>query len=182
MNSVRIIASLALSLVAALAMLAGGDLLLSDSSLVDHAIYNSRKIEASFKAAAAYVDSRIQGTGSTPTSEEFEAWSKAQPSEIYGINGMTLDLPPYTSAFIQEHGQPPRNGYAFNYWRGEWAENYVSWTKKSSLTFNRSDYFMFGSAKAEASFFFAMSFLFGVVALMVWPWRKRAALSGTDAA
>ena len=175
MKAARVVASIAIAIVSSLALLFS--LASIDTSSVQHTIESSRKIEANFKQAASYVDSHVAQEGRLPTPKEFEAWAKGFPSEVHSINNISLDLPPYGTEFTETHGTPPKGGYVLSYWRGEWEESYVSWTKKSSLVFDQSAYFMFGSSLAQTALGVAFSLLMGFVAFKLWPRRQHAASS-----
>lgn len=139
---------------------------------VQHTIEHSRQIDAAFVQAAKYVDENVRATGAPPSPDDFERWAGASPSQLYGVNGMRLDLPPYSHGFTSEHGHPPNNGYVLSYWRGEWEETYVSWTKKSSLTFEPSSYYLFGSAVAQSLFCLLASAVLVFFSLKLWPSDK----------
>jgi hypothetical protein len=173
MKTIRLIASAVFGLVATLTLLFGA--LSANTSLVERTIEDSRKLELSFQEAIACVETRIRDTGSPPTAKEFEAWANSFPLQPYSINGMMLDLPPYSPEFVREHGRPPKNGYGLSYWRGEWMESYVSWTRKSSLVFDQSAYFMFGSSALQTMGAFLLTLVLTIAAIAVWPRGKHAA-------
>jgi hypothetical protein len=173
MKTLRAVASISIAIVAALALLFAW--MSSDNSSVQRTIDKSRAIEANFKQAAAFVERHTAREGSMPTPKEFKTWAEGFPSRPYTINGIVLDLPPYTSALTAKYGQPPKDGYILSYWRGEWEETYVSWTRQSSLVFDQSAYFMFGSSLAQATLGGAIAALMGFVAFKLWPRRPNAA-------
>lgn len=129
---------------------------------------NGHKIDGSFRQAAAYVDSRIAQVGHPPTPAEFEAWAATFPSKPYTINGIRLELLPYSSKLVEEYGQPPPNGYVLSYWRGEWEESYVSWTKQSTVEI------MFESASTQAAVSVLFALCLGFAAFKFWPRRQHA--------
>jgi hypothetical protein len=172
MKTIRATASIAVAILATLGLLFA--VTSADTSSVQRTIEKSRVIEANFKQAAAFVDAHIQQEGRLPTPKEFERWAERFPSRPYTINGVRLDLPPYPSEFTLKYGQPPEGGYVLSYWRGEWEESYVSWTKQSSLTFDQSAYYMFGSSLAQAALGVAFALCTGLGAFKLWPWRHAA--------
>ena len=172
MKAVRVVASIAIAIVASFALLFA--LTSIDTSSVQHTIESSRKIEANFKQAAAYVDSHVAQEGRLPTPKEFEAWTEGFPSKGHSINDIRLVLPPYGSAFTESHGAAPKAGYILTLWRGEWEESYVSWTKKSSLVFDQSAYYMLGSSLTQTAVGGIFSLLMGFVAFKLWPRRNRS--------
>ena len=173
MKTIRATISIAVAVLAMLALLFA--LMSADTSSVQRTIEKSRAIEANFKQAAAFADTHVAKEGRLPSPKEFETWAEGFPSRPYTINGIRLDLPPYPSEFTEKHGQPPRGGYVLSYWRGEWEESYVSWTKQSSLVFDQSAYFMFGSSFAQAALASAFALFMGFVAFKLWPRRQHAA-------
>ena len=172
MKAVRVVASIAIAIVASLALLSA--LLLDRTFSVQRTIESSRIIEANFMQAASFVDNRVAKTGQLPNSKEFEAWAEGFHSKGHSIKYISLDLPPYGSEFTKIHGIPPKDGYVLSYWRGEWSESYVSWTKKSSLVFEQSGYYMLGSSLTQTAVGGIFSLLMGFVAFKLWPRRNRS--------
>jgi hypothetical protein len=173
MKTIRATASIAVAIVAMLALLFAW--MSANTSPVQRTIEKSRAIEGNFKQAAAFVDTHITREGRMPTSKEFETWAEGFPSLPYTINGIRLDLPPYPSELTQKYGQPPKDAYVLSYWRGEWEETYVSWTRQSSLVFDQSAYYMFGSSLAQAALGGAIAVFMGFIAFKLWPRRQHAA-------
>jgi len=77
-----------------------------------------------------------------------------------------------TSAFQRALAAYPANAYKLSYWRGKWEESYVSWSKKSSLSFDEAGYFLFGSRMAEALVMFAVAGLVIGCAWLSWATRE----------
>jgi hypothetical protein len=170
-KTLRIIVSALMGLVAMIGLLIGAESF--DTSSVDKTIANSRKIDSSFQIAAAYVDAHIRETGSPPSRQQFEAWASSFPHEPYTVYGMLLDRSPFPVEFEKKHGQAPKNGYVLSYWRGEWEESYISWTKRSSLVFERAAYFMFSSPVLQAITWFSVALVLAASAFWLWPRKKQ---------
>ncbi len=142
------------------------------ASLVESTIANSHAIDDSLRTVAAYVDVQLRNTGSLPTEEQLRSWGHSLPSPLRRIDSMWLEVPPFDREVVRKHGEPPNDGYILKYWRGEWGESYVSWTGETSLTFDSSDYYLFGTARSERIAAVVSCVAFLVAAAFTWP-RKR---------
>jgi hypothetical protein len=167
---VRYLAAIALSvmsLFSSLLLLLAAD----PVGLIDHSIENSRKVHADFQAATRFVDAFRAGHGRLPDGEEFGTWSRGNVR-----SGPPLIVTPDEGAFGEEAvallGRPPRDGYLLRLWRGEWMEYYASWSGQSTLSFNRSDYYLFGSQFLDVPVFALLACIFIVCAYRVWTGRR----------
>jgi len=164
-----------LRIVLAVVVLLGGAifLLLGSSAIggkgVENTIQHSREIQASFEKATAFVGTFVEQNHRLPTNTEFEAWASSFPPQPYTPSGMRIFAGPFDAETVRTNGPPPANGYMLLYWRGEWDESYVSWSKKSSLTFDEASYFLFGSRIAEAFIMFGFAALLICCAWISWP-------------
>jgi hypothetical protein len=87
---------------------------------------------------------------------------------------MRLELPPFPAEFQAEYGSPPANAYVLSYWRGEWEEHYISWTKKSTVLLDRSAYFWFGSQLIQVIAMCVIALALAMAAFATWPRKPRA--------
>jgi hypothetical protein len=120
-------------------------LLVSDSG-VSETIEHSRQIEASFKEAHAFVNDWQSSHGRLPSVTEFEHWANRQPDHAYGPRGIQISIEAFPQEVLTEFGEPSSGAYLFSLWRGEWTEYDPSWSPFSSLIFDKSQYFILGSA------------------------------------
>ena len=171
MKGLRILASILLGLLAAFAVLMA--LASSGKGIYDRTIANAREIQSSFLAAATHIDAQIIATGALPTPQGFETWASAFPSRPHSINGMHLELPPFDAELVKQFGQPPANGYVISYWRGEWMEHYISWTKQSTLVLDRSAFFWFGSQLIQVITMCVIALALAIAAFATWPRKPR---------
>jgi hypothetical protein len=126
-----------------------GTIMLLSNSLIDHTLENSREIQAAFGSTRTYVDSWIAQHGTLPTEAEFQAWTAQQPERVHSARFMELITGEFPEEAIKKFGPAPAGSYLLSYWRGEWTEYFASWAHKSSLEFDRTRYFAFGSAFAD---------------------------------
>jgi hypothetical protein len=136
---------------------------------VEDTIKHSREIHDSFEKATAFVDTFLIQNSRLPTNTEFEVWANSFPLQPYTPNGMRIFAGPFDAETVRMNGRPPANGYMLLYWRGEWEESYVSWSKMSSLTFDEASYFLFSSHTAEAFVMFVFAALLIGCAWISWP-------------
>jgi hypothetical protein len=171
MRAARIVTS-CLFVISALLLLTIFVLGLRSQGSIEETIKTSREIEASFRKASDFVEGTIKATGVLPSKVEFDKWSVKDESMPRGVKGLSIDIPPFSSEFNKKHGFPPKNGYVISFWRGEWEENFISWTGKSTLTFEKSNYYMFGSEFMQGAFFVVLSCLLVVGSFKIWPKRN----------
>jgi hypothetical protein len=145
----RILAGLLLFAAVSAALVAV--VLLSSGSSVDHTIENSRRIAATLEAGRVFVDSFLAQHGRLPNPTEFEEWSSVQADEVYGARNLRLSVADFSPELIAEFGPPGNDAYSLSLWRGEWDEHYASWARRTSLIFDRSAYFVFGSPLRDAA-------------------------------
>jgi hypothetical protein len=171
MKGLRIVLALVVLLASAIFLLVGSSAISGKG--VENTIQHSREIHASFEKATAFVDMFVKQNGRLPTNTEFEAWANSFPLQPYTPNGMRIFAGPFDAETVRSNGPPPANAYMLVYWRGEWDESYVSWSKRSSLAFDDASYFLFGSRIAEAFIMFVVAALLIGCAWISWP-RHRA--------
>ena len=165
MKEIRVITSIAVAIVAMMALLYV--FMTVETATDPYPLQKSLEIEADFNRAAAFVDKHIAQKGRMPTMDEYRAEGF---DSMRARRRISLTLPPYPSELTQKYGQPPEDGYVLWCWRGEWAETYVSWTRQSSLVFDESHY-MFGNAMAQAVLGVAIAVFTGFFAFKLRPWR-----------
>lgn len=120
----------------------------SDRS-IEETIASSHRIEAVFKATAAWVDDFKRREGRLPSPTEFAAWKATQPAGAYGFEHVHL-IPPGDAGDLQRtFAAAPPDGYALAYRRGEGFEYYASWIKASTLALDKRDYHLVGSGIAD---------------------------------
>jgi hypothetical protein len=168
MRLLRITVAIFLALAAMMAFLLA---MPGDEAMLERTIAHSREIEESFRKIASSVDEYIRTTGRLPTEQQFSAWAESLPQEEPIARNIWITLPPFSAGFISEYGAPPKNGYVLGYWRGEWEETYISWTKKFSMTFERSDYYMFGSPRAQMVYYILIGLALALASSAAWPAR-----------
>lgn len=140
---------------------------------IEETIQHSREIERSFASASAFVEGIKQSQGRLPNEAEFSGWADAQPDKAYSPKGMLLLTSPdrFPPEVLQRFGSPTQPGYAFQYWRGEWFEYFVSWANASTLEFEAKKFYLFGSPVADGLAALAASIALGFVACRLWPRR-----------
>ena len=142
-----------------------------DSGLVEHTIENSRKINQSFEEAISFVTDYENQNQRLPTQAEFQEWSSSFPRRPYSPNDMEIILNEFPKEVTKRFGAPSKNGFALSLWRGEWSEYYVSWQNKTTLTFDRSDYYALGSPIKDATAIVLIGGLVVLLALCLRPKR-----------
>jgi len=139
---------------------------------VKNTIEHSHQIDASFKAASEFVEDYRQRYNRLPDATEFTAWASSYPQRAYSPVGMELVVGPFPSRTEEEYGPAPEHGYMVTYWRGEWEEAYISWTRQSTLELDESKFYLLGHHLAESAIYF---FIFGaqvVIIIKLWPRRR----------
>jgi hypothetical protein len=169
MRAARIALSCLFAIAAILALLVGYS---TNPSLVESTIAKNHVIDDSLRVAAAYIDDQLRTTGSLPTEEQLRSWGNSLPSPLREIDSMWIDVSPFDQDVVMEHGEPSSYGYVLKYWRGEWEESYVSWTGKTSLTFDPSDYYILGNERSQRIAAVMSCVVLVVAAAFTWP-RKR---------
>lgn len=141
-----------------------------DTSMIDHSIARSHEIEREFSKTAALIDDFYVKNSRLPTQEEFRI--SASLSEH---SPLLFSPPPFDADVVSEAGKPPPDGYVLEYWREEWMERYVSWTRRSTMRFEPAAYFLFHSQLAQAALMFGLASL--CIVMSAWAWsRKRLRL------
>jgi hypothetical protein len=142
-----------------------------DTGHVNRTLESSRVIDANFKRAAAFVDQYRETAGRVPTAAEFSKWTEQFPTRGHSIQNIELRTAPFSPEVTARHGSPPADSYALTYWRGEWEESYASWTRRSSMTFDPSAYYIFGSRWMQIAAALAFAIVMLLAALWIWPRR-----------
>ena len=137
---------------------------------VEHTIANSQKIQAKFDGAHAFVRQWRKTHGQLPTKDEFREFAGDRIDYTRQLE--PLELVP--SEVLAEFGDPPHGAYLLMYWRGEWREYAPSWTAANTLTFEKSDYYLLGSALGDFIVYLAacVAILMLTVVLGKWPVLK----------
>jgi hypothetical protein len=138
------------------------------TSLIAHSIARSHEIERVFVDAAKLTHDFYVTHARLPTQEEFRALVSISEEDP-----LMYSPPPFDASMVAKAGKPPPSGFVLDYWRGEWMEQYISWTKQSTLKFDASEYFLFHSQLIQAAFMFGLSLL--CVAMSVWTWPNKTA-------
>ena len=170
-----------LMIISVLCILLGIFWAMDSGDSVKETINRSRTIQESFEHAAKFVDAYKTENGVLPTSGMFQEWASKFSNKPYSINGMQLYTSNYPNEIIDEFGSAPQGEYAIWMWRGEWAEYYVSWLRKSSLVFDESAYYMLGGPIMDGFGFSLLGVIFLFTAYFVWPGRLTNNASGTSA-
>jgi len=148
MNRLRISLRIALIVFAAYAAL---NILMvaTNEDGIDRSLAKGRGIHASFKNAARHIDEYLKSEGRLPTTQEMTKNAVGSQSGFDNPESLWITEAPFSSDIIEANGTPPPNGYVLGYWRGEWIEQYVSWTRKSSVALERSAYYLTGSQSLD---------------------------------
>jgi hypothetical protein len=167
--------SKATSILLALIALAFGLFLLVslDRSSIEGTIANSRRIEAQFIAASAFVERFHAANHRLPSQEEFNAWISPD-KDVQRGNPLMLWGGPFDAETEAQGGKAPSGGYVIAYWRGEWMEKHFSWTQRSTLQFDPNDYYFFNSQMAQVLLATGIVLFFAAGSIWCWP-RKRGA-------
>jgi hypothetical protein len=136
--------SLVIATAAALSA-ARGVLVFSSSRLVDETIAHSRELDAMLRSAAEFVAQSRTAQGRFPSRSEFEAWASELPDRAYSAKYVEYSLGSFPEEVLAKFGPPAGEAFLLTIWRGEWNEYYASWADRSTLSFDRPEYFMFGS-------------------------------------
>lgn len=146
-----------------------------NTSSIDRSIARSHEIEREFAKAVTLVDDFYIKNSRLPTQEEFHTFASLSES-----SPLQFSPPPFDTSIVTEAGKPPPNGYLLEYWRGEWMERYVSWTRRSTLKFDASQYFLFHSQLAEAALMFGLASLCIVISAWAWPNKRASTVLGQN--
>lgn len=142
-----------------------------NTSQIDRSIARSHEIEREFVDAATLTENFYVIHSRLPTQEEFRTLaSLAEGSPLM------LSPPPFDASLATEAGKPPPSGFLLEYWRGEWMERYISWTKQSTLKFDAAQYFFFDSQMIQALLMFGLASLCVVMSVTTWPNKASTAL------
>lgn len=144
-----------------------------DSSMVDRAIVRSYEIEKEFAVVAPLIDDFYTKNSRLPTQEEFRTLASVPEA-----GPMIFSPPPFDESEISESGQPPPSGYILEYWRGEWMERYISWTRRSTLKLDASQYYLFHSQLAQAASMSGLALLCVAMSALTWPKKKTSSVLG----
>lgn len=139
-----------------------------DTSMDQRSIARSRQIERVFVNAATLTDKFYATHSRLPTEDEFRVVASVPRLDPLGIL-----LPPFNAHLIAEVGKPPPGGFVLEYWRGEWSERYISWTRQSTMTFDPSHYYFFHNRWAQAVALTGLALLFAGLSVWTWPSGKR---------
>ncbi|MDC8756091.1 hypothetical protein [Janthinobacterium fluminis] len=134
------------------------------TSLIDRSVARSREIEGVFIAAAMNTDKFYVANSRLPTPEEFRTLISVEEG-----SPLMLSAPPFDAGIVAEAGKSPPSGFVLEYWRGEWTERYISWTKHSTLKLDASQYFIFQSQLAQAVLMFGIASLCVATSILTWP-------------
>ena len=111
---------------------------------VNQTMGNSKQIAVEFRKAATVVEAYRKRHGHLPTNDEFSAWSDRQPEQ----RGTYFIIKPGEDEFgveaVRQLGRP-KGEYFIGMFRGEWNEYYEPAGGRTTLTFDESDYYVFGS-------------------------------------
>ena len=144
---------------------------------LEQTIEHSKVIERKFKVATSYINTYKLKTGRLPSSKEFKIWTSSLPSEPYASSSpkdIDFQIGQYSEDITKQFGQAPKDSYLLIYWRGEWDEYYASWADKTSLEFDESKYYMFGSKYLEGTVVVLIALLTFVCGWLIW--RKKSML------
>jgi hypothetical protein len=144
-----------------------------NSSMIENSIGRSHEIEREFVEVATLVDNFYTKNSRLPTQDEFR-----NLASIPVGNPMMYSPPPLDVSVVSEHGNPPPGGYVLDYWRGEWMEQYISWTRRSTLKFDASQYYLFHSRLAQAVSMSCLALLCVVMSTLAWPNKKPSSVLG----
>lgn len=141
-----------------------------NTSMIERSIVRSHEIEREFEETATLIDDFYSKNSRLPTQDEFRAFtSRAEGSPL------AFSPSPFDASVNVEAGKAPPSGYVLEYWRGEWMERYISWTKQSTLKFEASQYFLFHNQLAQAALMFGLASL--CIAMSAWAWPNKKASS-----
>jgi len=153
---------------AVLWLLLGLGFSLGSGAIIESTIEDNRAIEASFQKTAAFVEQFRRDHSRLPNDDEFKDWSGRQPFANYSPIYMELLTDKFPEGVVENFGAPPTLGYVVSYWRGEWNEYYASWTEKSSLIFDASEYYVLGSPAIDAATVIAIFAMLCFAAVKLW--------------
>jgi len=171
MNFLRMICAVVLAFPAGLFLLLA--ITAFSGKTVKDTIEHSRQISVSFNAASEFVEDYRQQNNRLPDVTEFAAWASKYPQHRFLPSGIQFVVGPFPRMIEEEYGPAPAQGYMFTYWRGEWDEIYVSWTRQSSLEFDESKYFLLGHRLAESAIMFSIFGALVVIIIKLWPSRQK---------
>jgi hypothetical protein len=117
------------------------------ASIVGQRIENNRKLESDFQKTSQFVKSFLAHRGRLPNDDEIEDWSKRHLS--WARPFLVVRNGPFSAEALAAFGPPPRNGFIIAIWRGEWMEYYASWSGMTTMPFDQSAYYQFGSQAAD---------------------------------
>lgn len=136
-----------------------------NTSMIDGSVARSHEIDREFVETATLIDDFYTNNSRLPTQAEFRILASLSEGSPLGFS-----TPPFDASVITEAGKPPPSGYVLEYWRGEWMERYVSWTRRSTLKLEASQYFLFHSQLAQAALMFGFASL--CISMCVWTWSN----------
>jgi len=139
---------------------------------VKETIKHSREIEVALNTASRFVEEFKQQNNRLPTSAEFTNWTSTFPRRPNTPNGIQILVRPFPSEIEEKYSPAPPRAYVLTYWRGEWDEVYISWTKRSSLVFDESKYYLLGHPLAEGAVMLFMFGVFVIISFKLWPSRR----------
>ncbi|MDH4099338.1 MAG: hypothetical protein OEV28_02035 [Nitrospirota bacterium] len=140
----------------------------------EETIHHNRQIEGAFQTAAKFVVSFQGKYGRLPNNEEFEIWAKRFPTTPYSSpHGMMILDSSFPDEAIKQFGKAPQDAFLLVYWRSEWNEYYASWVNRTTLQFDESKYYAFGSKLAESSILIIIALSALIGGHKIWPLRQR---------
>ena len=124
--------------------------------LIDHTIQNSRQLLADFKSTASFIEDFRKRRNRLPSEKELGRWGFDN-----GRLGYARIMDPASGNCgndgVAKLGYPPKGKYLLCIWRGEWMEYYAPWSGRTTLSFDRVEYYTLGSAVKD-------TLLFGILA------------------
>jgi len=136
-------------------------------SAIRDTVAHSREIQSSFVQAANYVDQFRAKHAQLPTPSEFSRWAEAHSNSAYSVSGVSL----FTTNELPDRqalGAVPPGSYMLGFWRGEWWEFFAGWSRKSTLEFDESAFYVSGGFWGDITGYLAIE----LVLLLAWAWLR----------
>jgi hypothetical protein len=123
-------------------------------------------IDSGFRQAVDYVEKIRSTHARLPNRSEFSDWALQYPDRVDTPRHFELEtrIDCFPKALTARFGPAPDGSYLVGYWRGEWMEYFASWTNKSKLSFDRRQYYFFGSGYLDVMSVFILAALFMILA------------------
>jgi hypothetical protein len=135
---------------------------------IEDTIRRNREIASVFDAGAQFVDHFRHSYGRLPI-VEFQEWVNAQQGHLSDARFLSIHTTRFPAEIRNRFGTAPQSSYVLSYWRGEWFEYYASWTEGSTLSFDVSDYYPFGSQALGTVIASLIGILLAGAAWVTWP-------------